>query len=163
MTACTALTRRGLPCRFRPPRGATICVNHDPDADQRQAGLRAGHASAVARRTPSEHLIHTVLSLTDRASIQAVLDTLIRLEFAGRISHDRATIILRACSIASRNYDRAPDTLSGPHPQQHDWFSYFDKVQSLLATVDPHIDEANAAALRPPSYSTDQPAPEPTP
>ena len=151
MNACTALTRHGLPCRFIPPRGAALCINHDPGADTRRASARAARASVTARRTPSDRLIHTVLSLTDRSSIQAVLDTLIRLELAGRISNDRANIILRACSIAARNFDRAPDTLSGPHPQQHDWFSYFDKVQSLLATVDPLIDEANA--LEPPSRS----------
>ncbi len=142
MSACSALTRQGRPCHFPARRGTHYCINHEHDADTTGAATRASRAAAIARRTPSEQLLDTVLSLTDRASIQAVLDTLIRLELAGRISHDRATIILRACSVAARNFDRSADTLVGPAAQQHDWFPYFQKVQSLLATIDPLLDEA---------------------
>jgi hypothetical protein len=144
MSACTALTRYGNPCHFAARRGTDRCINHERGADTAGAATRASRAAAVARRTPSAQLLDTALSLTDRASIQAVLDTLIRLELAGRISHDRATIILRACSVAARNFDRSADTLAGPAAQQHDWFPYFEKVHSLLATVDPLLDEAHA-------------------
>lgn len=142
MSACNAVTRSGIPCRFPARRGAAFCLNHDPLADLTAAATRAAHISALARRRPSEQLLDATLSLTDRASIQAVLDALIRLQFAGRISHERAHIILRACAIAVRNFDRPADTLSGPTPQQHDWALYFDKVQALLATVDPLLEEA---------------------
>jgi hypothetical protein len=137
---CSARTRRGNPCRFRVANGTEFCLNHAENADTSANGTRA----ISARHGPSKHLLETVLSLTDRPSIQAVLDTLIRLEFAGRISHDRASIIVRACAVAARNFDRTIETLDGPKPPEHDWFPYFQKVQSLLETVDPLLDEANA-------------------
>lgn len=141
MPSCTAKTRRGNPCRFRVAPGTDRCLNHAEGADTSASATRAAHA----RHGPSKHLLETVLSLTDRSSIQAVLDTLIRLEFSGRISHDRASIIVRACAVAARNFDRTIETLEGPRPTEHDWFPYFQKVQSLLETVDPLLDEANAS------------------
>ncbi len=146
---CTALTRDGLPCRFPPPTGAERCINHDGTTRGRDAASRAGLASALARRRPSQHLLYTVLSLTDRPSIQAILDSLIRLQFAGAMPVDRARIILGACAVAARNFDRAADTVAGPNPQKHDWFPYFDKVESLLATVDPLLDESDQEDLNP--------------
>jgi hypothetical protein len=140
MARCSARTRRGSACRFPAARGTDRCLNHAETADTSANATRA----AIARHSPSKHLLETVLSLTDRASIQAVLDTLIRLEFAGRISHERARVIVRACGVASRNFDRTIETLDGPKPPEHDWFPYFQKVQSLLETVDPLLDEANA-------------------
>jgi hypothetical protein len=142
MSDCLASTRKGKPCRFPARRNASYCINHEPNANTTAAATHAATALSVARRKPSAHLIDTVLSFTDRASIQAVLDTLVRLVISGRISNERARIILRACSVAAHNFDPALDTLTGPVPQQHEWFAYFDKVESLLTTVDPLLQEA---------------------
>ncbi len=106
MSACSATTRHGKPCGFPARKGTDRGINHEPGADNRRRGSNGGHAAVVARRTPSTHLVDAVLSFTDRASIQAVLDTVARLELAGRISHQRATIVLRPRSIATRSTSR---------------------------------------------------------
>jgi hypothetical protein len=126
------------------PRPSKRQLLHQPraNANTTAAATHAASILAATRRKPSAHLIDTVLSFTDRASIQAVLDTLVRLVISGRISNERARIILRACSVAAHNFDPALDTLTGPVPQQHEWFAYFDKVESLLTTVDPLLHEA---------------------
>ncbi len=142
MSACAATTRKGRPCRFPARRDTSYCINHEPGANPSDAARRAAGAAILARHPSSNYLIDTVLSFTDRASIQAVLDALVRLVISGRISNSRARIILRACSVATRNFDPALDTLTGPRPQQHEWFDYFDKVESLLTTVDPLLKEA---------------------
>ena len=141
MNTCTGTTRSGQPCRMTPRRGVPYCINHEPGANTSAIASRAGSA----RRGPSAHLMEAVLSLTDRASIQAVLDAVVRLTLSGRISEDRARIVLRACTIATHNFDPTGDTLAGPTAQQHDWFPYFNRVQALLATIDPLIDEAAQA------------------
>jgi hypothetical protein len=122
-------------------RDANYCVNHRPDADLTASASRAGQASGRARRQPTQHLMHAVFSLTDRASIQALIDTVVRLLLAGRLSRARAHVVLRACNIAIANFDRTADTLTGPKPQQHEWGPYFTKVQSILATIDPLLDQ----------------------
>jgi len=61
-----------------PRRGLPYCVNHEPDADIAAIAARA----RSARRGPSAHLMEAVLSLTDRASIQVVLDAVVRLHCA---------------------------------------------------------------------------------
>ena len=137
MNTCTGTTRRGQPCRMTPRRGVDYCINHEPGANTSASASRAGSA----RRGPSQHLMEAVLSLTDRACIQAVLDAVVRLTLSGRISEDRARIVLRACTIATHNFDPSADTLAGPTAQQHDWFPYFDRVHALLKTIDPLLDE----------------------
>jgi hypothetical protein len=117
--------------------GDDFCMNHNASANTVAASRRATEASVVARSMPSGDLINTAFSFTDRASIQAVIDSTFRLILSGRLDSDRARLALRACSIAVQNFDRSRETLSGPVPQQHDWFLYFEKVRSLLASVDP--------------------------
>jgi hypothetical protein len=138
---CYGTTRKGNRCRMSPMRGQDYCVNHRPGADRAEAASLAGIASGRARRPPTQDLMHTVFSLTDRASIQALIDTVIRLLLAGRLNRPRAHVILRACNIAIANFDRTADTLTGPKPQQHEWGPYFTKVQSILATIDPLLDQ----------------------
>ncbi len=142
MADCSAATNEGTPCGMRPARGEAFCINHQPGADRVAAAVRAGQASGRARSAPSGDLLATVFSLTDHSSIQAVLDTVVRLTFAGRLPVARAGVILRACSIAARNFDATLETLHGPRPQEHEWFGYFEKVKSLLLTIDPLLDEA---------------------
>ncbi len=134
---CASLTRKGRPCQMFALTGEIFCMNHTETADTHAAASRAARASVISRTMPSGDLINTAFSFTDRASIQAVVDSTFRLILSGRLDADRARLALRACSIAVQNFDRSRDTISGPVPQQHDWFPYFEKVRSLLASVDP--------------------------
>ncbi len=154
MTACSATTRRGAPCGFPPRRGTDRCINHEEGAATHEASVKAATASSAARRYPSEWLGETALSLRDRASIQAVLDSLIRLQLSGRISIARSTVILRACSIAAHNFDRLPSTLYATEQQAHDHSTYWGMVSGLLAGVDALLEEA---------AEHDNPPPQPLP
>jgi hypothetical protein len=140
MDHCHGTTRKGRPCRFRIPTGAAYCINHEPGANTHMAAKRASAASHP--RAPAEELMRAVISFADRASIQSALDTLVRLKLAGRISDSTARIVLRACHIAAHNFDSPRDTLTGPAPQAHESFAYYDRVNALLHTVDPLLDEA---------------------
>ena len=137
---CSATTRAGRPCRFYTPPGATHCINHRPGADTSAAASHAARASARARRVPTGQFLEAVLSFNDRPSIQAVLDTVTRMVLAHRLDPAAAAVVLRACSIATRNFDRAPETLQGTMPQQHEWWNYVEKVESLLRSVDRLLD-----------------------
>lgn len=89
-------------------------------------------------------VLTAAMSLTDRTSIQATLDAAIRLYLSGRLGKEQYRELLRGCSLAIRNFDKAGDTLAGPKPQLHEWDNYFDKVKSLLLTVDPLLDGPDA-------------------
>ena len=135
-SSCSATTRAGRPCRFYTPPGATHCINHRIGADTSAAASHAARASAKARRVPTGQFLETVLSFNDRPSIQAVLDTVTRMVLAHRLDPASAAVVLRACSIATRNFDRAPETLQGYMPQEHEWWNYVRKVEALLHSVD---------------------------
>ena len=133
---CVALTRRGNPCRFRTPPDAPFCPNHDPE---NVAALAAQNSANGRQPRPgaSRRLLDAALALTDRASIQAALDATIRLQLSGRISDARARTLLRYFRIASLNFE---PTLQGT-PRNHDWRPYFQRVEGLLGTIDPLLDE----------------------
>ena len=154
--SCVALTRRGDHCNYRTRPDAAYCDNHDPANAENLAKTNSAKARRPrpSRTTPSLNLIESAFSLTDRRSIQAVLDTVIRLQLCGRIPDETAKIILRACAIATRNFDATRDTLSGPLPQQHEWRPYFERVQGLLHSVDPLLDEAQEKSNPPPEDVT---------
>ena len=139
--ACSATTRAGKPCRFPPRRGATLCINHEHDPE-RAAALRRATAASAASRRPAVDLLETAMGFTDRASVSALLDAVVRLKTSGRISFDTAAIILRACSIASHNFDRTGQTLAGPRPQGHPPQEYFDRLRAILNTVDAILEDA---------------------
>lgn len=141
MNACSATTRAGKPCRFPPRRDTTLCINHEQNPERPAALRRATAASAASRRPPID-LLETAMSFTDRASVSAVLDAVVRLKTSGRISFDTAAIMLRACAIASRNFDRTGQTLAGPRPQGHPPQEYFARLRALLNTVDAILEEA---------------------
>lgn len=133
--ACVALTRRGDPCRYNTPPDAPYCRNHDP----RNAATLSEQNTANARRprNTSRRLLDASLALTDRASIQAALDASIRLQLSGRISDERARTLLRYLRAASLNFDPTPQG----NPRTHEWHGYFQRVEGLLATIDPLLDE----------------------
>lgn len=136
---CEGTTRSGESCGFPPRHGEDFCINHTDGVNRQEAARNAGRASALARikSSPSLNLLSTVISLTDRASIQAASDVAIRLYIGERIERDKFDSLIRACSVAMRNFDKPGDTLAGPKPQTHEWNGYFLKVKALLKTVDP--------------------------
>jgi hypothetical protein len=76
--ACQGTTRRGTPCRFPARKDTNYCINHEPGAHTSEAASRAGAAASQARedrRQETAELLRAVLSFTDCASIQVVLDT----------------------------------------------------------------------------------------
>jgi hypothetical protein len=94
-----------------------------------------------------------MVAFHNREVIQATLDGIVRLLLAGRLEESKAALLIRACQVAARNFDRTPDLLSGPKPQSHDAPRYFLRLQSLLETVDPVLADALAielAAAQPP-------------
>jgi hypothetical protein len=133
---CAGTNRLGKPCGFRIAAGAIYCNSHDPGADVSAHRSRAGKASAVARRYPAHYLIEAPIDIHDRAAIQAVLDAVIRLTLFGHLPIDRARIILRACAIASHNFNPTGDTLAGPIPPTYDALEHLVKVQSVLLSAD---------------------------
>ena len=138
--SCIALTAKGSPCRFKTAPDAPYCPNHDP---RNQAALSLQNR-ANARRLrpgPSSRLLDTSFALTDRLSIAAVMDVVLRLQLSGRISDARARTILRYCQVAARNFDRIPANTGAR--EHHEWRPYFQRVEGLLGTIDPLLDEAN--------------------
>ena len=138
--SCVALTAKGTPCRFKTAPDAAFCPNHDP---KNQAALSIQNRANARRKrpSPSSRLLDTSLALTDRLSIAAIMDVALRLQLAGRIPDDRARTILRYCQAAAHNFDRVPLTMDGT--EHHDWRAYFQRVEGLLSTIDPLLDEAN--------------------
>ncbi|GMV85453.1 MAG: hypothetical protein AMXMBFR80_13090 [Dehalococcoidia bacterium] len=139
---CSALTRKGFPCRFPPRIGTTFCINHEPGADPREAAIRA---RAASRRSPHEHLLDAAFSLSDRAGVQALIDATLRLAIARRIPTATVDQVFRGCALAIRNFDAATETLTGPQPQSHDLAQHFALVQGFLASVQPILHEADEA------------------
>ena len=136
--ACVALTAKGDPCRYNTASDKPFCPNHD----------RENAAALVQRNTAngrklrpgsSRRLLDASLALTDRTSIQAALDAAIRLQLSGRISDARARTLLRYLRAASLNFEpTTPGTV-----RTHEWHNYFQRVEGLLATIDPLLDELN--------------------
>ena len=134
--ACVDLNQRGDPCRYKTAPDAVYCPNHDP---KNTAALSERNAASARRPRPrpSHRLLDASLALTDRASIQAALDAAIRLQLSGRISDERARTLLRYLRAASLNFEPAsPGT-----PRSHEWHNYYQRVEGLLTTIDPLLDE----------------------
>ena len=133
--SCVALTAKGDPCRYKTPPDAVYCPNHDPK--NAPALSHQNMVNARRLRNPSRRLLDASLALTDRTAIQAALDAAIRLQLSGRISDNRARTLLRYLRAASLNFDPA---LQGA-PRSHEWHNYFQRVEGLLATIDPLLEE----------------------
>ena len=91
------------------------------------------------RPGPSRRLLDASLALTDRTAIQAALDAAIRLQLSGRISDARARTLLRYLRAAAFNFDSAAQGM----PPNHELRIYFQRVEGLLVTIDPLLDELN--------------------
>lgn len=123
-TPCTALKRDGSPCRFAARKATGLCINHDPSyREQQYENSRRGGRKTFAGR----HVIPIPLDqvdLTNRASVQAVLDAVVRMEILGVLPAARSRNLIRGLSIANRNL------ATGPFGKGH--FEYYWKVRQEL-------------------------------
>lgn len=139
---CLATTRKGKPCRFRTSPDASFCLNHHAGADTTAAASRAAQVQVRARREPSINLLETAIGLYDRPSIQAALDSILRLTLSGAITPERARVAIHACSAAARNFD-TNDNLAGRKTADHEPINYYGKVRAVLSSIDPLLQRAN--------------------
>ncbi len=103
---CSATTRAGNPCQFAARKATGLCINHDPAyAQQQRKNVENATRRSLQVRTAIPIPLEQV-DLSTRASIQAILDAVVRLELAGKLPPVRARNILRALSIATRNLDK---------------------------------------------------------
>ncbi|MFN0095814.1 MAG: hypothetical protein ACKVVT_13695 [Dehalococcoidia bacterium] len=133
---CPATTRAGNPCRFPARPGTGWCINHDPEYRAQQAENRArGVQTAAARRTHAATIRRSARQattlvdpwlLSDRASIQALLDTVVQLELAGALPAPRARVLIRAAALAIRNFDpsQSPNPGAGSQPARQNLARY---------------------------------------
>ncbi len=81
-------------------------MSHDPAyAEQQRDNVRnGGFASGRARGPFLDDA--SDFTLSDRASIQAAIDAVLRLELTGKIPSSRSRVVVRLLSLAVRNFDR---------------------------------------------------------
>ena len=147
---CTATTAGGQPCGFPPRRGALLCTNHDPNRrDERRRNQQAGViAASQARKARAEARLASSVygfdtwALADRASIQAMIDTVIRLELAGRLPEARVRNLLRALTLAVRNFDPATSGRPLAGRPRHDLARYRYARRSLDQQLEVALAEA---------------------
>ena len=159
---CAATTTAGRPCRFPPRLNSTLCINHDPayhdqQTRNRQTGVRHAarnrHNHATIRETTALYELDA-WALSDRASIQAVLDAVIRLELAGRIPNSRARNLIRALALAIRNFDTPPASDQLGRVSRHNLSRYHHARRSLDNNLEALLTEAqrNDAARQEPQH-----------
>jgi len=152
MLTCSATTLAGRPCGFSARHQTGLCVNHDPAYREQQArNRRDGVSSSTQARQQRAHLRkNTALynldrwALVDRPSIQAILDAVIRLELAGRLPNNRARNLIRAISIAVRNFDTPPHEAQHGRTSRHDLARYNHTRRTLDRHLDTLLQEAEA-------------------
>jgi len=151
-TGCAATRADGRPCRFPTRLNHTHCINHDPAyRDQQAANRRVGVRAATHTRQLRARLRRTTAlyeldewALADRASIQAVLDAVIRLELAGRIPNHRSRNVIRALAIAVRNFDTPPTDTTHARTYRHNLDRYRRARHVLDANLEALCNEADS-------------------
>lgn len=104
---CKATTRKGEPCRFAARRDSGLCVNHDPAYARQQQENRARGVEAAAEQRQQAVLSFEEVDLSNRVSVQAVADAVLRLVLSGAISEKRAAQAIRLLSLSVRNFGPA--------------------------------------------------------
>ena len=100
---CSARNRRGKPCRFPARRGRALCINHDPEYRQKQEENRRKGSKEAQRQRHRPPVTLAELDLSERSSIQALVEAVITLELRGSMSATRSRNLIRLLSIATRN------------------------------------------------------------
>jgi hypothetical protein len=147
------LERTRTQCGFYPIRGRPLCRNHDPrNREQHRAQSVAG--GRANRRPQAKVEVGDInISLKDRSGIQAILHAVIALEFVGQISPARSRNIVRALSVATRNFDDTAHRNRAGHTDDHDL-----DVAALLRFANNFTEEAaiNDAPPEPPSGAANE-------
>jgi len=143
-TLCAALTKTGARCTFVARRDSGLCINHDP-AYREQQRLNTLKGAAAAAEFRSRAIRADAIDLSSRIGIQALLDAVIRLEIYGRISPARARTLIRALSLAARNFPPTSERQrrSG-QPAAHDAEAYERYRANLDRTILPLVEQAEA-------------------
>ena len=143
---CTATLSAGYRCRFAARRETGLCINHDPAYRAQQIANRTKglERAAEARERRSHSPISTLdTDLTDRTAVQALLDTVIRLELTGRIPLARSRNLLRALSIATRNFDPPVRYRDGQQRSRHNPTDYALRQRAIQRQVETALAEAD--------------------
>lgn len=136
MARCLGLNKEGKPCRYDLPEGVEYCGAHDPSLtkeDRRVAASRAGKASGAARRQKSIYEIP--LNLANRSGIQAAIQAVTALEFAGRLPGTRTRNLLRALALASRNFNPPASRYSNPPDHGEHFWSWIDAIDNNVGDL----------------------------
>ena len=154
-TNCTASLTAGGRCRFAARRETGLCINHDPAYRAQQVAYRTKglERAAAARERRSQSPIYTLnTDLTDRTAVQALLDTVIRLELTGRIPLARSRNVIRAIAIATRNFDPPVRYKDGRRRSAHDFTDYAHRQRAIQRQIEAalahaeHREEDNPAS-----------------
>ncbi|MGI8925417.1 MAG: hypothetical protein ACR2HN_02075, partial [Tepidiformaceae bacterium] len=98
----------GRACRMAARQASAHCIAHDPEyRDEQHANSTAGGVASADARRKLEAIDLDFVSLTDRPSIQALLDAVFRQELLGELPTARGRLLVRMLSLAIRNLDRA--------------------------------------------------------
>ncbi len=100
---CSAQNRKGKHCRFPARRGRGLCINHDPEYRQKQEENRLKGSKEAQRQRNRPPVTLAELDLSERSSIQALVEAVITLELRGSMSATRSRNLIRLLSIATRN------------------------------------------------------------
>jgi hypothetical protein len=141
------LERTRTQCGFYPIKGRPFCRNHDPRYREQHRAQSAAGGRANRRPQASLEVEHINISLKDRSGIQALLHTVISLELLGQISPTRSRNIVRALSVATRNFDDTAHHNRAAQTDDHDL-----DVAALLRFANNFTEEAaiNDAPPEPP-------------
>jgi hypothetical protein len=139
---CASTNRSGDPCRAAPRTGRPFCIFHDPGfaRQRRDFTSHGGRASRPPAPGLPGDFTNLLITFEDRTSIQAAIDVLVRLNLFGKIPLNRSSHLLRAISLAVRNFDSAGVVPSSGHSPAHDNDAYWARRS--------HLDDAIADIAR---------------
>ena len=137
-TGCRAATTLGNPCRAPARRSRPYCVAHDPEfREQHLAHTRLGGVNSGRVRRSAADLEIDSVDLQNRAAIQALIDSVIRLQLTGHLPASRARSLERLIALAVRNFDTpARETYLDAITDTHDPATYYRTRTALDFVVD---------------------------
>ena len=133
---CSGTRKDGQPCGFAARRETGLCINHDPSYIERQRENRERGLRNSANNRRAMPIRLDEFDLSERASVQALVDAVMRLELTGRLSDARSRRLIRLLSIAVRNFDPPGWVPYRGRVAQHDFQRYNDVRACLLPKLE---------------------------